>query len=145
MKEPNEELFVDLLEWLEKTGHEGTTKTVAQNIVAGRNSACAGFTYHVDRVESEGVLRVCFHFPLSRLTQFLDSDTELDELSDWFEAVNDTVVQLSIEEHKKHGKCITVHRLHYIPKNERGKWLGSSEVAAEEQEMLCRLIQRHKK
>ena len=125
--------------------HEGDAKSMARNIVEGRNTTCEGFSYHFDRIESDGLLEARFYFPFSKLSHILNSDREFDLLAEWFETVNDSVVRLSIEEHKRFGKCVVVHRVHYIPKEERDKWLGSSRVAVEEQEMLCRLIQRQKK
>jgi len=139
-----EECFVDLLGLLENAGHEGKTADIARKLFEGQDVTCQSFGYHFDRIETQGILEVRYYFPFSRLSGIIDVENNIQEFESWFDAVNGKEVTIDVDSHKKLGDCIVVHRYHYIPEDQREKWLGSKIVATEEQEMLCKLLNRRK-
>jgi len=139
MSNASEAHLVELVTWLEQTGHEADVKKHFANFCSGNRTSCHSVGYHFARVEDEGIFEVQFWFPFPELEKACPIDNE-SELVAWLDSISTNGIEAEIVEHKKMGKCVLVKRLHYIPTADRDKFLSPDVLPGPEFAVLSRLL-----
>jgi hypothetical protein len=135
-----EQNIIELVTWIEKVGHEGDALRNLGEHLVGHRKTCRRTGYNFARIDAEGVLEVCFWLPLTEIKKVFDIGDDDQELSDWLDAINANGIEASLVDDKQLGKCVLVKRLHYIPRDARGRWISPDTLPSSDYRALAHLL-----
>lgn len=135
-----EEHVAELVAWLEQAAAKGNTLEIMQKIKADFPVSAIGIGYDFSRIDADGILELKMYFPFDKLSTVIDVNKDIPLLQEWFEAVVNDQIKLTVENHNKFGQCAVTHRYYHIPEDKRDSWLGDPDVAPDEQKVLKRLL-----
>jgi hypothetical protein len=139
---PNEEHILELVEWLEKTGHQGDASKLFSSFIKRDPSSCKEVGYEFKDVETNGIFEVRFWFPVTELEKVCPITDEV-RFRQWLDVISVDGIQAAVLDHKKLGKCVLVRRLHFIPVDKRQEWLSA--IPSEDFGVLARLLNLQKR
>ena len=134
-----EEHLVELISCLEIAGQRGDAQKNLAELINGKRKSCRKTGYEFRRIETDGILEVSFWFPLPELEKVCPVDDE-SRLEEWLGVISADGIEASLVDDKKMGKCVRIKRLHYIPTDQRDKWISPNTIPTPDFAVLARLL-----
>ena len=133
----SEQHLVELVSWLEKAGHLANPARIMGDFFEAKKS-CGRVGYGFSRIETEGILEVCFWFPWVELEKVCAIDQPT--LEGWLGVISSDGIEASVVVDKSLKKCVLVKRLHYIPVERRSKWITPELIPEPDYGVMVKLL-----
>ena len=140
-EQPIQEHIIELVSWLEKVGQEGDAHRNLADFLRGHRKTCRKTGYSFARIPTEGLLEVRFWLPMFEIEKVFDL-VDRDQLSKWLHAINIDGIEASLIDDSSFGECVLVKRLHYIPTDQRDRWISPHVIPNPDSAVLAILLNR---
>lgn len=131
MERQDEDRLVELIEWLERTGHEAEFRLVIDRLALGLKSSCSSVAYKCDpqRIINEGLVTTEFVFPLAELAKAAPVD-DLVLVEEWLRVISCNGIEARLEDVHLVGKSVVILRHDYVPQNIRDEFIDQYAAAS---------------